>query len=204
MKRSLLLLALSSCTGAPAPEALPPASQEPPPPVERGSPPAEEPLGPPPVDPPFAGYSTAAVRDSVERLVAWRFGAEALRLALTAPASIMVTHHQGLPRPVRNSDGSWGYEPPGVNLMVRTAGGWTGWAGRTRQPVSAAKAAEIDRLLADGAFWAEPDHVPPTCTDAGARRTVIRHSGRVAVRQQSCGGQGLTNRLWELVYGGPG
>lgn len=166
--------------------------------------PSGEDPGPPPVDPPFAGYSAAAVRDSVERLVAWRFGEEALRLARSAPSSILVTHHQGLPRPVRQPDGSWGYEPPGVNAIVRGGAGWSGWSGRTPRAVAAARAAEIDRILADPAFWAEPDHVAPTCTDAGARRMVVRHRGRTAVRQQGCGGQGITNRLWELAFGAPG
>jgi hypothetical protein len=164
----------------------------------------DRPRGPPPVDPPYSGFNPTAIRDSVARLVAWRLGDEALRLAQSAPSAIMTTHHQGLPRPVQNPDGSWGYDPPGANALVRAPAGWTGWAGSERRPVSAAKAAEIDRILADPAFWAEADNVPPTCTDAGARRLVVRHGGRTAVRQQSCGGVGLTGRLWELTHGGPG
>lgn len=199
------LLLAAGCTAAPAPEAFPPAEPEPARPAAQQPPvTAERPLGPPPVDPPFSGFSAAAIRDSVERMVAWRFGNEALRLAQAAPSSIMATSHQGLPRPVQNPDGSWGYDPPGVDAMIRGPGGWTGWAGAERVPVAAAKAAEIDRILADRAFWAEPDHVPPTCTDAGARRLVIRHQGRVTVRQQSCGSSGLTGRLWQLALGGPG
>jgi hypothetical protein len=197
----LVLPVLAACTATAAePEPVEPAPVGSPPPRQE----PDSPLGPPPVDPPFSGFNAAAIRDGVERLVAWRLGADALRLAQAAPSSILVTHHQGLPRPVRNPDGSWGYDAPGVNALVRGPGGWTGWTGRNRLPVSTAKAAEIDRILADAAFWAEPDHVPPTCTDAGARRMVVRHADRTVVRQQGCGGQGLTNRLWELVYGGPG
>ncbi|HEX9933501.1 MAG TPA: hypothetical protein VGB08_11720 [Allosphingosinicella sp.] len=204
---AFLLLAAAGCTAAPAPEAAPPPELEPEPerplPQQRPVTP-DRPRGPPPVDPPFSGFSPPAIRDSVEWLVAWRLGEEALRLARAAPTSIMVTSHQGLPRPVQNPDGSWGYEPPGANAMVRGSGGWTGWVGTERRPVSVGRAAEIDRILADRAFWTEPDEVPPTCTDAGARRLVIRHQGRLTVRQQSCGSTGLTGRLWELVYGGPG
>ena len=151
----------------------------------------------------MSGFNADHVREWTERYVEYRLGPEALRLVRSAATSIMATHHQGLPRPVQNADGSWGYEPPGANAMLRGSAGWTGWAGAERRPVSPAKAAEIDRILADRTFWAEPDHVRPTCTDAGARRLVIRHAARMTVRQQSCGRVGLTGRLWELVYGGP-
>lgn len=156
-----------------------------------------------PPEPAIPGFDAAAIRAAVETDAAARLGADAARLAAAAPSSIVVTHHQGLPRPVQNADGSWGYDPPGANAVMRTAAGWTGWAGTERRPVSPAKAAEIERILADASFWAEPDVIPPTCTDAGARRLVVRHRGRTIVRQQSCGGVGLTGRLWELVYGGP-
>lgn len=154
--------------------------------------------------PAMPGFDATSVRAAVEADTAARLGAEAARLAAAARTSILVTHHQGLPRPVQNADGSWGYEPPGANAMIRTAAGWAGWAGRERRAVSPAKAAEIERILADPAFWAEQAYVPPTCTDAGARRLVLRHAGRVTVRQQGCGGVGLTGRLWELVFSGPG
>jgi hypothetical protein len=198
---AFLLLTASGCAAvpAPAPEASPPQETTTERPVT-----ADRPRGPPPVDPPFSGFSPAAIRDSVERLVAWRLGDDALRLAQGSATSIMATSHQGLPRPVQNPDGSWGYEPPGANAMVRTSTAWIGWAGSERRPVAAQRALEIDRILADRAFWAEPDHVAPTCTDAGARRLVIRHQGRLTVRQQSCGSSGLTGRLWELVHSGPG
>jgi len=178
--------------------------------ASRNPPPAErvEPAGtrraPPPLEPGIAGFSADHVREWTARHVEYRLGPEALRLASSAATSVMVTHHQGLPRPVQNPDGSWGYEPPGANAMVRGPAGWTGWAGEESRAVAPARAAEIDRILADPAFWAEPDFVPPTCTDAGARRLIVRHRGRTAARQQGCGGTGLTGRLWELVYGGPG
>ena len=151
------------------------------------------------------GFLADNVRVEVERDVGRRLGADAVRRLAAAGSSIMVTHHEGLPRPpVRQPDGSWAFEGPGANAVVRGERGWTGWAARETRPVLAARAAEIDGILADPAFWREPDHVAPTCTDAGARRLVVRHTGRIAVRQQSCGGVGLTGRLWELVFGGPG
>lgn len=199
-----LAIGMASCAAPPA--AAPEAQPEPLPwPGEPPNRQYEQPKGGGPVhDPPLAGFDAAEVRRSVETHVAARLGAEAVRLAGASSSSVMVTHHQGLPRPVQNADGSWGYEPPGANALVRGAAGWSGWAGTAQRPVAAARAAEIDRILADPAFWAEPAYIRPTCTDAGARRMVVRHAGRIAVRQQGCGGEGLTNRLWELVYGGPG
>jgi hypothetical protein len=117
----------------------------------------------------------------------------------------MVVNHEGLPRPpVQQPDGSWRHPPPPANAVVRTSTGWIGWSGPRRQPVSAARAAELDRILADAAFWAEAPYHPPDCTDAGAQRMVVRHAGRTAVRHQSCSGSGLTRRLFELAFGGPG
>ena len=196
-----LLFLVAGCVAAPAPEISADSSTPGPPPPP--APPAR-PARTARLDPPIAGYQPDRIREEVERNVAERLGAEALRLAASAATSIMVSHHQGLPRPVQNPDGSWGYDPPGANAMVLGSAGWIGWSGQAQRPVAAARAAEIDRIFADPRFWAEPDYVRPTCTDAGARRMVIRHRGRTAVRQQSCAGRGLTNRLWELVYGGPG
>jgi hypothetical protein len=189
-------LLLAACAAAPRPAE--PAQISPP--VE----PPPEPVRTSRLDPPIVGYNAALIRAEAERNVGDRLGQHALRLATSSATSIMVTHHQGLPRPVQNPDGSWGYEPPGANAVIRTPAGWTGWTGRTQRPVAAARAAEIDRILADPRFWAEPNYVAPTCTDAGARRMVVRHAGRTVVRQQSCGGTGLTGRLWELVFAGPG
>lgn len=199
----ILLLSAAACVARPVPEPSP--SAEP----SRAEPAQPRPADPPRRQPPpletgMSGFNADHVREWTERHVEYRLGPEALQDARSAATSIMATHHQGLPRPVQNPDGSWGYEPPGANAMVRTSTGWSGWSGAERRAVAAARAAEIDRILADRAFWAEPDYVPPTCTDAGARRLVIRHAGRTTARQQSCSGQGLTNRLWELVYGGPG
>ncbi len=194
------LVALAACA---VPADAPPGPGPEPQAVRADEPQDDFVRGGPHLDPPTAGFNPDQVREIVERIVALRLGEEPLRLARSSPTSILVTHHQGMPRPVQLPDGSWSYEAPGANAMVRSTG-WQGWSGRSRVAVSAAKAAEIDRLLADPAFRAEPDYVPPTCTDAGARRMVIRHAGRVAVREQSCGGEGLTNRLWALVYGGPG
>jgi hypothetical protein len=148
------------------------------------------------------GFDEAAIRAAVLCDVAARLGSEALAEIRSAPSSVLVTFHQGLPRPVQRSDGSWTYEGPYVNAAIRVGGAWIGWRGANRQPLGSALSAEIDRILSDPAFWREPAYVPPACTDAGARRLVVAHDGRNVVRQQSCGGTGLSGRLFRIVLGG--
>ena len=89
-----------------------------------------------------------------------------------------------------------------ANALVRTGGGWSGWKSGAPNPLGAAAAVEIERILADPAFWREEDFVRPTCTDAGARRLFVRRGAHQTVRQQSCGGVGLTGRLFDLVLAG--
>ena len=194
---ALVLLAATACTAA-APEATPPVEE----PAHK--PAAERTTGfDPGREPPIAGFNADHVREWVRRHVAARLGPDAVRIAEAAEASVMATFIQGLPRPIQNADGSWGYEPPATNALVRERGGWLGWTGRERTTVSAAKAAEIERILADPAFWRERDYVAPSCTDAGAMRLVVRYRGRSVARQQSCSPVGLTGRLWRLVLEGP-
>ena len=148
------------------------------------------------------GFDPARVEAEVKRDVEARLGREAVAATLAAPASVMVTFHQGLPRPIQRPDGSFGYEGPGAGAAHRTSQGWVGWSGGSRRLLPAAASAELDSILAGQAFWGEPDFVRPGCTDAGARRMVVRHVARRTVRQQSCGGIGLTGRLFDLVFAG--
>jgi hypothetical protein len=198
----------AGCTASPPvreavqePDAARPAAARPDAAVPRAGP---QPAGAGRPDTPIAGFDARRVREEVAGHVAARLGGDAARLAAAAATSVMATHHQGFPRPIQYADGTFGYEAPGANAVVKGTAGWAGWSASAERPVAAARGTEIDRILADPAFWAEPDHVPPTCTDAGARRLVVRHAGRIAVRQQSCGGEGLTGRLWELAFGAPG
>ena len=150
----------------------------------------------------MAGFNADAVREIVRSQIRARFGADALREIDAAPSALIATFHQGLPRPIPCPDGSWSYEGPAVSAAIRRDGAWAARRDGSWRAVSAVSSAEIDRLLADTAFWREADYDPPTCTDSGARRLVIRHGGRETVRQQSCGGRGLTARLFQLVLAG--
>lgn len=152
---------------------------------------------------PIVGFNKEAIRSEVEKDVGDVLGGEAVQLAKTASSSIMVTLHQGLPRPIQRANGSWTYEGPSAAVAIRTAQGWMAWRKEGHLPLSVAASEEIDRILADPEFRREPAYVEPTCTDAGAQRLVLRHLGRESVRQQSCGGSGLTYRLFRLVLDTP-
>lgn len=149
----------------------------------------------------MAGFSAEAVREIVRGHVRSRLGERVLRDADAAPAAVLAKFHHGLPRPIRCPDGSWIYHGPRVSAAIRRDLGWAVWRAGGWRPLADASSAEIDRLLADPAFWREADYEPPTCTDAGAQRLVARHAGREAVRQQSCGGRGPTGRLYALAAG---
>jgi hypothetical protein len=148
------------------------------------------------------GFDPVQIRAAVECHVRIRHGAGIVSEANSAASSLMATAHQGLPRPIRRPDGSWDYQAPMIKAAVRGRTGWQTWRGGVLRPLPAASSAEIDSILSDPAFWAEPARVPPTCTDAGAQRLVVRHAGRQTVRQQSCGPSGLTGRLFALAIAG--
>ena len=148
------------------------------------------------------GFDPEQVRREVICHVGLRLGPAAAEQALAAGSALMATYHHGLPKPLQRPDGSWGWEGPMANALILAGGGWKGWKAGAAKPLAPAPAAEVERILADPAFWREEAYVRPTCTDAGARRLVVRHGSRRTVRQQSCGGRGLTGRLFDLVLAG--
>jgi hypothetical protein len=132
----------------------------------------------------------AAIRQYVEGAIGDRFGADAVRQANAARTSVMAAS-------IRGHFGSGG---PNVNAVVRSASGWSGWRSGRAAPVSAATSAELDRLLADPALWAEPDRFPEMdCPDSGAHLLVIRHAGRSKISRQSCSPANRLGRLLETV-----
>ena len=195
----LALIVAAACVHAspedePAPVAEPDAVQ-----------PARDPVRSPVLCPESAapGFDAAQIAREVECHVEARLGSAPVAELRSAGSALMATYHAGLPRPVQRPDGSWTYEGPMANALLVAAGTWRGWKSGRAQPLAPAAAAEVDRILADPAFWREEAYVRPTCTDAGARRLVVRHGARRAVRQQSCGGRGLTGRLFDIVLAGP-
>jgi hypothetical protein len=82
-------------------------------------------------------------------------------------------------------------------MLIRRSGAWlVARGGGEFLPIPSEKAAHIDALLSEGAFWAEPSFNPPTCTDAGGSLLWLRVEGRPAtVRQGSCGSMARTEQL---------
>jgi hypothetical protein len=154
----------------------PSAGQQEPPP----RPPSRERYGP----------TVAEVRKVVEEKVVERLGAEALRQAQAARTSIVASSYQG-----RFESGG-----PRVTVAVRGSNGWTSWKSGRPAPLAAAAGAELDRLLADPAFWREAPFYPEMdCPDAGATMMIVRHRGQERVTRQGCTPAGLLGRLEETV-----
>lgn len=170
----LCLLSLAACV-APAPS----------------EPPASPPLNGSGAERMLPGGPTAAqIREYVEGAVSDRFGQEAVRAANGAASSVMAAS-------IRGRLGTGG---PAVNVAIRRTEGWTGRLSGAQAPLTAAASREIDRILADRAFWAEPDRFPAyDCPDAGAHLLVVRHRGRVKITRQSCEPANLAGRLLRTV-----
>jgi hypothetical protein len=131
-----------------------------------------------------------AIRGYVEGVVGDRFGPETVRRADQARTSVMAASIRG----------HFGTGGPQVNVAIREGGGWTGWGGGSRAPLQSAVGAELDRLLASRAFWAEPDRFPASdCPDSGAHLLVVRHQGRTKISRQSCEPANLVGRLLRTV-----
>src|SRR3712207_4592841 len=88
-----------------------------------------------------------AIRGYVVGVVGDRFAAETGGRATAARGSVMAASIRG----------RFGAGGPEVNVAIREGAGWTGWRSGGQAPMPADAAREMDRLLADRAFWAEPN-----------------------------------------------
>ena len=178
----VLAAALAGCVAAPPPqepEVRPEARVEPTPQPQLARP--ERVLQAP---------TPEAIRGYVEGVVGDRFGAETVRRANSARSSVMAAS-------IRGRFGSGG---PDVNVAIRESAGWTGWRSGRQAAMPADAAREIDRLLADRAFWAEPNRHPAMdCPDSGAHLLVVRHQGRTKITRQSCDPANRVGRLLRTV-----
>ena len=143
-----------------------------------------------------------AVRAEIERELGDQLGAAALRELRRAPAAILLRRTVSLPRMIRQPDGTFQPERGGAVGAVRTRTGWVRIIPGERRPFDRLASREIDRLLAQRAFWAEPAFPPVRCTDPGGPNMIIRLGRRERVAVQPCGSEGLTGRLAEIVMNG--
>ena len=163
---------------------------------------AAVPPAPVPVDEPAGReWSDGHIQQDVESSVRERFGAAAYDRALAAEASVMTKVYRGLPvPPVLQPDGSWREQPHPVALLLRENGKWMKVRDGGVDAIRAVLEPELTGLLASAEFWAEPARVPQGgCTDGGSTLLVIRMPRRgAAVRQGTCGGPPLHNRMLAL------
>jgi hypothetical protein len=148
-------------------------------------------------------WSDRQIQEDVEQSVRERFGEAALGRARAADAVIMSKLYRGMPLPPKQQpDGSWVAAPHPVALMVREKGQWLKAGESGFAPADAPAQIEVEALLGSAAFWGEAARIPQGgCTDGGSTLFVIRMPRQEPqVRQGTCGGPPLHNRLISAVY----
>ena len=143
------------------------------------------------------GFAAARVRTDLESTARQRFGDALTDRALAAPTYLLSKHYVGLaPPPIVQPDGSYKYPDPPMAMLIRENGQWLAASAIGFRAAKPDKAAEIDAILAEPAFWAEPAWVQPGCTDAGGSLLMLKVPPRAAiVRQGACGATERTERL---------
>ena len=120
-----------------------------------------------------AGIDPATVRSDVIATARDRYGNAAMNRALASSAYLIVKRFAGMaPPPPPGAGADWRPPTPAALLIrdgetwqVATADGW--------RPGDVAAAAEIDRILSDDRFWAEPTFVQ-ACPDFGSSNAVLK------------------------------
>lgn len=164
-------------------------------------PPAPAPERVLPSGPPDRQMGVAFDRRVTEQDLLWgarqRFGEAMVRRALAAPTYIFAKHYQGmLPPPPPDAGPDWRYPEPPVGMLIFENGYWLAATPEGFRQARPDKVPEIERVLADPAFWAEPEWAPPGCTDAGASLLLMRAPGKPEiVRSATCGGTGRSELL---------
>ena len=150
-----------------------------------------------PLDSIQPGFRPAEVRGDLEATARQRFGDALTDRALASDTYLFAKHFVGLaPPPIVEPDGSYRYPPPPMAMLIRENGQWLAATAAGFRAVSADKAAAIDALVRNAAFWSEPDYAEPGCTDAGASLLMLKAPPRpVVVRRGACGRTALTERL---------
>jgi hypothetical protein len=117
------------------------------------------------------GFSAQKVKADLEQAIVERFGATALKRALSAEAYAMSRHYQGLPGPTPPGAPP---PPPIAALLILERGVWyRAEPGGSFTPLDRAQQQKWLTLLADTGPWAEPTYANPTCTDAGATYFIV-------------------------------
>ena len=132
------------------------------------------------------GVSASSVRADLIATAGERFGQAALDRAMAAPTHLIAKRFAGMaPPPPPGAAPDW-QPPTPAALLIRDSSGWSvatadGW--RAADPTAAA---ELDRLIGDARFWAEP-FFTQACPDYGASLLLLKVPGRPeTVRNSQC------------------
>jgi hypothetical protein len=143
------------------------------------------------------GFDPERVRSDLETTARQRFGDALTDRALASPTYLFSKHYVGLaPPPIVQADGSFKYPDPPMAMLIREKNQWLAATPSGFRPAKPNKAAAIDAILGDWAFWAEPAWAQPGCTDAGGSLLMLKVPQRARiVRQGACGATQRTERL---------
>jgi hypothetical protein len=154
------------------------------------TPPATErviPTGPPPEQIDY-GFDRTAIEYDLLASVRARFGEPTVRRALQAETYLLAKHYPGWMPPPPPAGTPWQRSEPLVAMLVKENGHWLvalpdGW-----RIADASRAADIETILNDPAFWAEPEWGQPGCTHFGASIFILKVPDRPEiVRRGVCG-----------------
>ena len=118
-----------------------------------------------------AGFSAQKVKADLEAAIVERFGAPALKRALSAEAYVLSRHYQGLPQPPQ--PGSAPPLPIAALLILERDVWYRAETGGAFRPLTEGQQQQWLAALADTGPWAEPTFANPTCTDAGATYLIV-------------------------------
>ena len=157
--------------------------------------PVSQPVATPEAIPP--GFDVERVRSDLETTARQRFGDALTDRALASPTYLFSKHYMGLPPPpILQPDGTYKDPEPRMAMLIRENGQWLAATSMGFRAVNPEKAAAIDAMIADAAFWAEPAWAQPGCTDAGGSLLMLKVPQRARiVRQGACGATQRTERL---------
>lgn len=166
--------------------------------VASADPPLVIPQSPPPesIQP---GFNRATVEAILLASARARYGEALVRRAIAAPAFLFTKHYPGMmPPPPPGAGPDWRYPEPPVAMLFRENGQWLAARAEGLRAAKPDKVGEIEAILADPAFWAEPEYAEPGCTDAGASLLMLKLPDRARItRRSACG---ATQRGEHLVF----
>jgi hypothetical protein len=126
------------------------------------------------------------VRQDLLATAADRFGAAALAEARASPIHLVVKRFVGMPPPPPPGASADWKPTPAAALLVKRAEGWMVATGTGWRRAYAEAGIELDRIVADPAFWGEPAYTPP-CPDFGAGLLLLKAPGHSeTVRNSMC------------------